>query len=567
MQTTKSFSVQIPSLETKEQSINDLIGHSQHKRGLINALGSTFKFLFGTMDSNDAEYYDQVIDKVEKDEVNIQNLMKDQIQVVKTTIMNFNDTISKLKISEKSLNSNIDKFNKFLQDQYITNDRHELNEEVLEHISTLLYLINELEIKLNEIIDIVLFAKNNVLHPSLLSPKLFLSELDKSTQFLTNGKKFPTELTYSNLNTLLSISRIKSVYKNNRLIFVISVPITDEPNYKIYHLIPLPIPHKDKLSYAYIEPKFKYLMVSFNKVNYVQLSDLNSCILINETEYLCESHIIYTTLNKPICETALLVNANLRIPDDCNTRILTGNIEIWQNLLSNEWIYVVSENQVLTISCNDFLVDEQISNTGIIKLKQGCKAYSAKTQLIAQNKLIINFQHAIPEIDITEDDCCEKTKTNKTDFNYYLNHVKLSNIKLDDLNIASHKLDSLNDEINRIQNEPHIVKYSNYYKYIIFIICTIIVIILATRFYKCVRPFLPRSLQIDRHCCCKSVVVNQYNSVPSRELSSIELDTIHTTNLTLPSEQELSVVSRPKRTFSKLRSKHGSIAGRLSHDE
>lgn len=61
VQTLKFFNIQLPSLIKKEKTINDIIGNNRQKRGLLNFIGSAAKSLFGTMDSNDAEYYDEVI--------------------------------------------------------------------------------------------------------------------------------------------------------------------------------------------------------------------------------------------------------------------------------------------------------------------------------------------------------------------------------------------------------------------------------------------------------------------------------------------------------------------------
>lgn len=71
---------------------------------------------------------------------------------------------------------------------------------------------------------------------------------------------------------------------------------------------------------------------------------------LNLTNYLCENNIVYFTLNKPICGVFLLTEINKSIPSDCDTKILTGKIELWQNLNSNQWLYVLSEPQSLTIS-------------------------------------------------------------------------------------------------------------------------------------------------------------------------------------------------------------------------
>nr|CAI5856344.1 unnamed protein product [Callosobruchus analis] len=63
------------------------------KRGWFNLIGSTFKTIFGTLDQDDAEYYNNAINKVSSNERHLIDLLSQQTQVVKTTITNFNHTI------------------------------------------------------------------------------------------------------------------------------------------------------------------------------------------------------------------------------------------------------------------------------------------------------------------------------------------------------------------------------------------------------------------------------------------------------------------------------------------
>lgn len=65
-------------------------------------------------------------------------------------------------------------------------------------------------------------------------------------------------------------------------------------------------------------------------------------------------------------------------------------------------------------------------------------------------KSIVN----IPKVNITEDECCIEMKINETNIHHYFEYAKLSNIKLEDLNIASHKLNAINEEIGNIRSKP-----------------------------------------------------------------------------------------------------------------
>lgn len=78
----------IPSLFNPEQTLKTLTQNERSKRALIDIAGTVLKSLFGTLDSKDAEYYDAAIDKVNSDEKELLNLLKQQSHVVQTTISN-----------------------------------------------------------------------------------------------------------------------------------------------------------------------------------------------------------------------------------------------------------------------------------------------------------------------------------------------------------------------------------------------------------------------------------------------------------------------------------------------
>lgn len=80
------------SLANTEQTSKHLIGHQflRLKSVLLNEKGSVMKTLFGTLDFNNAEYYNKVIKKN-----HLLSLLKEQVHMVKTAITNFNNTLIK----------------------------------------------------------------------------------------------------------------------------------------------------------------------------------------------------------------------------------------------------------------------------------------------------------------------------------------------------------------------------------------------------------------------------------------------------------------------------------------
>ena len=75
----------IQLLVQKSQTLKDLTGQtkSRTKRAWFDIVGTAFKTAFGTMDNDDAEHYETIINSIHNDDIKMVHLLKDQTQVVK----------------------------------------------------------------------------------------------------------------------------------------------------------------------------------------------------------------------------------------------------------------------------------------------------------------------------------------------------------------------------------------------------------------------------------------------------------------------------------------------------
>lgn len=123
-------------------------------------------WLIGTPDADDAKYYDNVIQQIEKDDKSFQNLLKEQVLFVKNTISHFNESIVSLKIHKQTFNDNIKKLNDFMQNE--ANFEVEMEESVIiiSHLKMSTYLVTELSEQYDILINSILFAKLNIIHQS-----------------------------------------------------------------------------------------------------------------------------------------------------------------------------------------------------------------------------------------------------------------------------------------------------------------------------------------------------------------------------------------------------------------
>jgi len=66
------------------------MGIPNKETGIMNFIGEISKVLFGTLDENDAEHYDEQIRKFEANSDDTTVLLKQQVFVLKTTLGAFN---------------------------------------------------------------------------------------------------------------------------------------------------------------------------------------------------------------------------------------------------------------------------------------------------------------------------------------------------------------------------------------------------------------------------------------------------------------------------------------------
>lgn len=522
MQTMLFVTNQLKVIKIKEESLIHMINPNtlRYKRGIFNGLGTAWKWLSGSLDADDAEYYDKILEQTKFDDKEIQLLMKDQIQIIKTTISNFNDSVKILQLSEATINENIRKIDKFAEQivDETTGLRH--LQIANSHLNLLSYLTNELSEQFDTLISAVLFAKNNIIHPSIITPTNLVRTLLKDAKLTLEGTHFPFEINENNIHKLMDVIKLSSYYNNHKIVFVIKIPLTNIQIFNLYNLVPFPFPHHGNEYYAFIQPKSKFLALSENKAFYVQLYNLNDCQTITSSERICSGQTIHSILKDTVCEIDLISNYIDKIPDDCNTKLLKGTFRIWNKLLNtNQWLFVLSEPEILTINCPNQtqISDEKLSNIGILQLDVGCKAYAKDVQLFAKNKITTEYVNVLPKIPIIEDDCCNTKKINSTIDHISLNPIHFTNVNLDELNMASHKLNALNDHMSEIYNRPHLIKHASWYSIIISVVASIVflaiiykmlqwcgIIFLLKRFCKC------SSQNESRGCCVK--IYNQCHS-------------------------------------------------------
>lgn len=536
----------IPQLSIQEHVLKELTGLQNHrtKRSYVDGIGSIFKLLFGTLDADDAKRYNEAIEHLDKDENEILNLLKSQSNVVKSTITNFNTTITDLYQNEQIFNENLNILSNHTKDMNNKIFDIKMKQDIDEHMSLLTLITTEVNNEISTVINAILFAKNNAIHPVILTPQQYRTELKKTVSYLPSQTTYPLELNEQDIPELLSLINIATYISNDKLIFVIKTPLITQVDYDLYYVLPIPIRSKDN-TFVFILPNFKYLLMSNNKIHYTSLENLDQCKkLQNNLRYICKLETpLYSIHTSKTCETELMYK-NSKLPVECDTRIGYIPSEQWFKLHTiNNWVFVAPRKVIATLNCkNKDPVDIELINTGILQIMDSCKLYTTNVMLQTQNfNLESSYNSLLPSIDIISDDCCKMLKDkniSNIDFIPIKIHDKLD---LESLDLASHKINKINKIIEQMENETIFDKVTNniYFAYIFFNIIKIISVYIIykiiryiwKRHFFCNRSNRLLALEDTRTCCAKitNCITLRVNNNSNRN-RDIELEEIPSTS-------------------------------------
>jgi len=183
------------------------------KRGLINAIGSLNKTLFGTMDAEDAEKLDEQIKLLQNRQQTIQHATKNQIKIL-------NATIGHIKSLEETLNYNEDRITDVVKRVQKKISDAVRREDVVEHLLLLNTVMTDLINDIKDVIDFLTYTKDGIILTHLLPIEKIITELREASTLLTNGLHFPFRIQITNWRTIQKYVTI-STYKEVHIITII----------------------------------------------------------------------------------------------------------------------------------------------------------------------------------------------------------------------------------------------------------------------------------------------------------------------------------------------------------
>lgn len=436
------------------------LNNKRNKRGILDGVSYPINWLFGIPDADDAKFYQSSIEDLINDQKQTHVLMQAQIRVISDTIRNMNKTILNLDQVEEKLNENFFKFNIFMNNSQSIINKNSVQLEVINHLMLIKQLNDMIQRELDRYSDSLSLARHGIIDYKILPPGTLLKELQNSIKF-----QLPLEPSWQNLEAYYKMMILKSFVSTDKFVIIIKIPITTMDIFSLYKLYPLPTPNSvNPELLSFIKPNFEYLVISKSRSQYALLKTLDHCKQFLNNEYLCSEISTSFQHTKDNCEAILFDVTTRSIPSICEKQTIHAKTEIWQNINQNKWLFVTSADTRCTILCSNQEGSTIILNRiGILELKENCKAFTNTIILEAQTILKNQtFRDYVPEINIQEDDCCKKHGFNRTMLaNMQLSPIKLSNLDLNDLKYAQHRLTQFDEQLQQQLNKPFFIRYES----------------------------------------------------------------------------------------------------------
>ncbi|KAF0714766.1 Envelope fusion protein, partial [Aphis craccivora] len=200
------------------------------------------------------------------------------------------------------------------------------------------------------IFDVIQATNVGLIHPSLLTPNELLKQLLNIKIGMPSGTDLPIDLNESNVQEMIPLSDISIYYSNDKIVFILNIPLVYQYELSLFQLIP--IPNRNDNNCVYIKPNYKYLAVSKSKEIYSVYDEIDQSLCKHASDFLLcpEIYPLHPRSGRPICE--VLLQELKEVPDSCEIIQVQLRVNLFHKLkFKNEWIYA-TPGETIFITCD-----------------------------------------------------------------------------------------------------------------------------------------------------------------------------------------------------------------------
>ncbi|XP_071643595.1 uncharacterized protein [Temnothorax longispinosus] len=341
---------------------------NNNKRGLIDAIGTISKTLFGTMDADDAKHIQEQLELIQNQQQTLRHTAKSQLKVI-------NATIGHMEALEKSLYHNEQLMTNVTRRLQLDTALYAKREEIDEQLLILTAITEDLMEDVKDTIDYLTYSREGVILTRLLPIEKIITELKEATSQLTQGSHFLFKTRVENWNEIQNYVEINAYYDKPNIYTIIKFPVVAYPVYDIIKTTPLPVPNHANI-FTFLRITHNILAIDKENHNYITLEerDLNDCKR-NGAEYVCDRNcpIYFVGTNAP-CEVQVYVGTPGYV-NACERRQMVSDVTLWVALSEPQaWLFSAPRKQKIAIQCNDQAEQKvEIERTGKLSINENCK--------------------------------------------------------------------------------------------------------------------------------------------------------------------------------------------------
>lgn len=366
------IAARLGNMEHYQDNIGKILGNSRRRRAPLEFIGQISKVLFGTMTAEDALNINTAIIHIENKTNDLATLIMNQTMATRSHFGELYNATSRLKAQLDKLNQHVQKEINNLKHEFVQNQVYTYFNEIFE---TLERAMLEHELDLNILIDGILFGKQGIIHPRLISPQHLVKNAKLIKERVPNAE-FPVQITEEGIDHLVKISSLHVAFIKNKLIYSLHIPLLTSGKFKLYKPTILPAKQSfDTTKYAVIKPSAEYVGVDEDSDSFYEFyeGELRECVQSTQ-KFICPAIFPLRKIRQTeSCNIELLLNKNIKT-NYCHISIYEVRDTYWKVLtLLGTWIYTTTDKEIIRIECSKINKQITIEGSGIISIKQGCK--------------------------------------------------------------------------------------------------------------------------------------------------------------------------------------------------
>lgn len=242
--------------------------------------GTVFKWMYGVADADDVRKYDSAINKLENNQKDVMRIVHDQISILKTTIINFNDSVTSFNENKKLFDANMKEGENKLNEMIIEIANENRKICILSSITLIENTIFELDMFISRLQRVIFNVQNNIVDAFIITPDQLLSEIKSIETILPDDLKIPVKFDEDNIQELFKILSIEMHTVNDRFIFSLTFPLCLIDNFNVYYILPIYIPINEHGQFLHMTKNPMYLLMDKIMTKYFIWPDLNNCKVV-----------------------------------------------------------------------------------------------------------------------------------------------------------------------------------------------------------------------------------------------------------------------------------------------